>query len=220
MRNDARSRLLRLSAIRRGHKVISEQRLRRGVFCDAPAIGPSVFVLHINKIAYGQIYLHLKPRYHRIKAGVPALSVIAKALEFFRQQCAVFRNRVIDRLILAGRKPIIITGVKVIAIPAEIGKVGKPFPTDKACPAAEEFPIYAASASGNRPFPFPRTVRIFGKPQLWRAALLDGKAGNFPCEKGQKAPFLRERGYVLWAAELISFHSEIPSCPYCGSVSK
>ena len=84
MRNDARPRLLRLSAIRRGHEVISEQHLRRGVLCDAPAVRLAVFVLHINKVADGQICLHLKPRYHRVKAGVPALPVIAKVFEFFR----------------------------------------------------------------------------------------------------------------------------------------
>lgn len=83
MRNDARFRLHRLAAIRRGHEVIAEQLLRSGVFCYAPAVGLSVFVLHINKVADGQICLHLKPRDHRVKAGVPALPVIAKALELF-----------------------------------------------------------------------------------------------------------------------------------------
>ena len=220
MRNDARPRFLLLSAIRRGHKVIAEQRLRSGVLRDAPAVRLSVLVLHINKIADNQIRLHLKPRYHRVKAGVPALAVIAKALELFRQQCAALGHRVIDRLILAGRKPIIITGVKVISIPTAIGKVGKPLPADQACPAAEKFPIYTASASGDWPFPFPRAVRFFGKPQLRRAAFLHREAGDLPCEKGQEAPFLRESGYVLRAAELISFHSEIPSCPCHRSVSK
>ena len=219
MRNDARPRFLLLSAIRRGHEVISEQCLRSGVLCDAPAVRFAVFVLHINKVTDSQICLHLKPRYHRVKAGVPALAVIAKALELFRQQCAALGHCVIDRLILAGRKPVVITGVKVISIPTEIGKVGKPLPADKACPAAEKFSIYTASASGDWPFPFPRAVRFFGKPQLRRAAFLHREAGDLPCEKGQEAPFLRESGYVLRVAELISFHSASPSYPYCGSVS-
>lgn len=53
-------------------------------FVRRAAMGRDVVVIEgINKIAYGQICLHLKPRCHRVKAGVPALSVIAKALELF-----------------------------------------------------------------------------------------------------------------------------------------
>ena len=87
-------------------------------------------------------------------------------------------ERIIDRPVLAGGKPFLIAGIKIIAVPPEVGKAGKPFLADKPGLTAKKLSVNALPAAGSRPFPFPRAVRIFREPKLRRTTILHGKTGD------------------------------------------
>ena len=55
----------------------------------------------------------------------------------------MLRDRVIDVLILAGRETVVVAGVKIVAVPSEIGKIGKPLPADKTGFPSKELPVNA-----------------------------------------------------------------------------
>ena len=118
----------------------------------------------------------------------------------------MLRDRVIDVLILAGCETVVVAGVKIVAVPSEIGKIGKPLPADKTGFSSKELPVNAPPAPGDRAFPLPRAVRLVRKPQPWRAKIFHGKAGNIPGKKGQKARLLCKRNDVLRASQLRKLH--------------
>ena len=94
MGENALSRSLRLSLVRRGDEIRAELHLRRRILRYAPAVGPPEFILRIDKVADGDIGLHLETGNHRIEARIAALAVIAEAFQLPREQRAVLRATV------------------------------------------------------------------------------------------------------------------------------
>ena len=82
MSENALSRSLRLSLVRRGDEVRAELHLRRRILRYVPAVGPPEFILRIHKIADGDIGLHLETGDHRIEARIAALAVICVYIPF------------------------------------------------------------------------------------------------------------------------------------------
>ena len=82
MGENALSRFLRLSLVRRGDEVRAELRLRRRILRYAPAVGLPEFILRIDKVPDGDIGLHPETGDHRIKARIAALAVICVYIPF------------------------------------------------------------------------------------------------------------------------------------------
>ena len=82
MGENALSRSLRLSLVRRGDEVRAELHLRRRILRYAPAVGLPEFILRIDKVPDGDIGLHPETGDHRIKARIAALAVICVYIPF------------------------------------------------------------------------------------------------------------------------------------------
>ena len=82
MGENALSRSLRLSLVRRSDEVQAELRLRRRILRYVPAVGPPEFILRIDKVPDGDIGLHPETGDHRIEARIAALAVICVYIPF------------------------------------------------------------------------------------------------------------------------------------------
>ena len=82
MGENALSRSLRLSLVRRSDEVRAELHLRRRILRYAPAVGLPEFILRIDKVPDGDIGLHPETGDHRIKARIAALAVICVYIPF------------------------------------------------------------------------------------------------------------------------------------------
>ena len=78
MGENALSRSLRLSLVRRSDEVRAELHLRRRILRYVPAVGPPEFILRTHKVPDGDIGLHPETGDHRIAA----LAVICVYIPF------------------------------------------------------------------------------------------------------------------------------------------
>ena len=145
---------LRGPLVNRFRKAISHELFRRGILRHAPAVLFAALIGEIYEIADNAIALRLQAVHGSVETFPSAPAVVPQFLEPFRHYRRVGVNQFKQGFVLKRRDAVVETGVEVVSVPAEVGKVRKPFRADKRRFFLEKLPVGAPGSPNDGAFPF------------------------------------------------------------------
>ena len=171
--------------------VITPQFLGRLVIRNRHAVTLAPFIPSAFEFPNNQISLHLKRCHTPLEIPVTVFSESGCRFQLkARVHASVFKN-IHNSLLPALNKSILPGRIEIVAVPAGIGEVWKPFPGDKACLVVEKFTVSHLPGRRDDLPPLPGILlRISGPPEKGRNMLLRRKARHLIGKKREESHFI------------------------------
>ena len=168
--------------------IISINVFRRRIHCHIPSVFHTLSVDPFPKIAVTQICLHHKAGNGSVKSFFTIFSKPGQSFQFVGVDfCIIFHEMVHDLLMFDWCFFILEQSIKVVAIPAVVGKYRQPFPGNKPGFFCKEFSVKNIMSFCNGNPPSPRIPHgIIGPPIFCRCLFFQGESQNLVLKKRKK----------------------------------
>ena len=212
MRDDPFPRHGRVLRIRRRHRLVAPDCLRRKRDGHSHSVLLTALVLAPPEVRDHEVRLHLKSSQDPRKILLSALAEPGFLLQFRRQDLLIAEYRVPvfvlpdveihDPLLAPARKPVLPPRVEIVPVSSEIHKIRQPREADEPRLAVEEFAVGHLPVGGDDLAPLPRVFPAASRPPIpRRGVFLHGKSFHLVAEQRNKSDLIDPRHKLLPRAD-------------------